>query len=91
MDVVLGGSVFHGWSIRPAHEPRQLFAGVDAQLVERIVDVGFHRMQGKVQLGGDVAVGHALCDEVDDFQLGVGEAVPARFCPRLADNATLYT
>ena len=34
-----------GWSIPPAHELRQLGAGADAQLGERIVDVGFHRMQ----------------------------------------------
>src|ERR1700761_7940114 len=74
-----------GLSIRTAHEPRQLFAGVDAQLGERIVDVGFHRMEGKLQLLGHVAVGHALCDQVDDPQLGVGEAVPAGFYPRLAD------
>ena len=66
-------------------------AGVDAQLGERIVDVGFDRMQGKVLQGGDVAVGRALCDQVDDPQLGVGEAVPAGFCPRLADDATLHT
>jgi hypothetical protein len=39
---------------------------------------------------GDVAVGHALCDQVDDPQLGVGEAVPPRLCPR-ADGATLHT
>ena len=37
------------WSIGPGHELRQLGAGVDAQLGERIVDVVFHRMQGKVQ------------------------------------------
>ena len=80
-----------GWSIGPAHELRQLGAGVDAQLGERIVDVVFHRMEGKVQLRGDVAVGRALCDQVDHLELGVGEAVPARFCPRLADNATLHT
>ena len=66
-------------SIRPADEPRQLAEGVDAQLGDRIADVGFHRMQGKVQLGGDVAVGHALRDQVDHFELGVGETVPARF------------
>src|SRR6185312_831656 len=35
-----------GWSIGPVHELRQLGAGVDAQLGERIVDVVFHRMQG---------------------------------------------
>ena len=77
--------------IRPAHELRQLGAGVDAQLGERIVDMGFHRMQGKVQLRGDGVVGRALGDQVDHLELGVGEAVPARFCPRLADNATLHT
>ena len=48
-------------------------------------------MRGKVELGSDGAVGHALGDEVDDLKLGVGEAVPARFCPRLADNAPLHT
>ena len=80
-----------GWSIGPGHELRQLGAGVDAQLGERIVDVVLHRMERKVQLGGDVAVGHALRDEVDHRELGVGEAVPACFCPRRADNATLYT
>jgi hypothetical protein len=37
------------WSIGPAHELRQLGAGVDAQLGERIVDVVFHRMERKVQ------------------------------------------
>ena len=47
-------------SIGPAHELRQLGAGVDTQLGERIVDVVFHRMEGKVQLRGDVAVGDAL-------------------------------
>jgi hypothetical protein len=44
-----------------------------------------------VQLRGDVAVGRALCDEVDDREFGVGEAVPARFCPRVRDDAPLYT
>ena len=76
-------------SIRPAHELRQLAAGVDAQLGERIADVGFHRMQGKVQLGGDVAVGNALCDQVDDLELGVGQAVPACSAPALRPNADL--
>jgi hypothetical protein len=80
-----------GWSVRPAHGPRQLGAGVDAQLGERIADVGFHRMQGKVQLGGDAAVGRTLRDQVDDLELGVGETVPARFCPRVADDTTLHT
>ena len=80
-----------GWSIRSAHELRQLGAGVDAQLGEHIVDVGFHRMEGKVQLRGDVAVGSTLRDQVDHRELGVGEAVPARFRPRLADDATLHT
>ena len=64
-------------------------AGVDAQLGERIVDVGFHRMQGKVELRGDVAVGRPLCNQVDHLQFGVGETVPARFRPR-ADDATVH-
>src|SRR3984957_11937975 len=80
-----------GWSIRSAHELRQLGAGVDAQLGERIVDVGFHRKQGKVQLLRDRAVRRTLRNQVDDLELGVSEAVPARFYPRLADNATLHT
>ena len=45
---------------------------------------------GEVQLGGDGAVGRALCDEVDDFEFGVGEAVPARFCPRVGDDAPFH-
>src|SRR5271156_339824 len=80
-----------GWSIRSVHEVRQLFAGADAQLGERIVDVGFHRMQGKVQLLRDRAVRRALRDQMHDLELGVSEAVPARFYPRLADNATFHT
>ena len=47
--------------------------------------------RGVEQLGGDVAVGRALCDQVDHREFGVGEAVPARFCPRLADDAPLHT
>ena len=83
------GPMLTDGSIRPAHEPRQLAAGVDAQFGERIADVGFHRVQGKVQPGGDIAVGHALRNQVDDPELGIGEAVPARFRPRLADDAPL--
>src|ERR1700757_4710550 len=48
-------------------------------------------MKGKVQPGGDIAVGRAPCDEVDDLELGVGEAVPARFRPRLTGDAALDT
>src|ERR1700689_2406192 len=80
-----------GWSIRSVHEVRQLGTGADAQFGERIVDVGFHRMQGKVQLLRDRAVRRALRDQMHDLELGVGEAVPARFYPRLADNATFHT
>ena len=80
-----------GWSIRLGHDLCQLGAGVDSQLGERIVDVVFHRMQGKVQLGGDGLVCGALCDQGDHLELGVGEAVPARFGPRLGDNAPLHT
>ena len=36
-------------------------------------------------------VGRTRRDQVDHLELGVGEAVPARFCPRLADDATLHT
>ena len=79
------------WSIGSGYELRQLGAGVDAELGERIVDVVFHRMEGKVQLCGDRLVGGALGDQVDDRELGVGEAVPARFGPRLGDNAPLHT
>ena len=82
------GSVLTGWSIWPGHELRQLGTGVDAQLSQRIVDVGFLRVEGKVQLCGDGLVGRALCDQVDNLELGVGEAVPTRFSPRVADNAT---
>src|ERR1700753_4062065 len=48
-------------------------------------------MKGKVQPGGDIAVGRAPRDQVDDLELGVGEAVPARSRPRLTDDAALNT
>ncbi len=60
------------------------------KLGERIVDVVFHRVQGKVQLRGDRLVGHALGDQVDDRELGVGEAVPARFGPGVAHDTTVH-
>ena len=88
MDVVLGRTRYlTGSSIRPVHELRQLGAGVDAQLGERIVDVGFHRMQGKVQLLRDKAVRRALRDEVDDRELGVSEAVPGDYSTSLLARA----
>ena len=59
-------------------------------LANALCRMGFHRVRRDVQLRGDVAVGRALRDRVDDLNLGVGEAVPARF-RRLADNATLHT
>ena len=74
-----------------AHALAQLDAGADPELGERIAQMGSHGVRGKVQLCGDVAVGRARRDEVDDRELGVGEAVPARFCPRSADNATVHT
>ena len=47
----------------------------------------FHRMRGNVQLLRDRAVGRALGDQIDDREFGIGEAVPARFCPRVRDDA----
>src|ERR1700722_5276526 len=77
--------------VGPTYKLRQLDARVDTELGERIAQIGFHRMRGKVQLLRDRAVRRALRNQVDDLELGVGEAVPARFCPRLADNATFHT
>jgi hypothetical protein len=62
----------------------------DAELGEGIVEMRFHRVRGNVQLLRDPAVGRALCDEVDDRELGIGEAVPARFCPRARDDAPFH-
>ena len=50
----------------------------------------FHRVRGEVQLLRDGAVGRALRDEVDDLELGVGGALPARFCPRVRDDAPFH-
>ena len=77
-------------SISAAHQLRQLGAGGNAQFGKCVVDVGLHRVGGKVQLRGDVAVGRALGDEIDDREFGVGEAVPARFCPRMGDDAPFH-
>src|SRR3984957_3453509 len=77
--------------VGPTYKLRQLDARVDTELGERIAQIGFHRMRGQVQLRGDGAVGDALCDQVDHLELGVGEAVPTRFCSRVADDTTVHT
>jgi len=69
----------------------QLGSGRDAELGEGVVKMRLHGMRGQVQLFRDRAVGRALCDEVDDLELGVGEAVPARFGSRLRDDAPFHT
>jgi len=51
--------------------------------------VVFHRMKGKVQLGGHVAVGRALGDQVDDLKLGVGEAELSFVEPLLESTTAL--
>ena len=48
-------------------------------------------MRGKVQLLRDRAVRRALRDQMHNLDLGGGEAVPARFCPRLADDSPFHT
>ena len=40
-----------------------------------------------MELIGDGAIGRALRDEVDNLEFGIGEAVPARLRPRVADDA----
>src|SRR3954451_16628431 len=75
----------------PAHVLSQLGSGRDAELCEGVVKMRLHGVRGQVQLLRDRAVGRALCDEVDDLELGVGEAVPARFGPRLRDDAPFHT
>ncbi len=77
-------------SISAAHDLRQLGARRDAQFGESVVHVGFHGVGGEVELGGDVAVGRALGDEVDDLEFRVGEAVPTRFCPWVVDDAPFH-
>ena len=52
-----------GRSIEP-RKLRQLFSGGNAQLGERVVDMGFHRMNGQVQLGGNLTVGRATSNLV---------------------------
>jgi hypothetical protein len=74
----------------PPHELHQLGTGIDAQFGECIVDMGFHGGEIKVQLGRDIAVDRALCDEIDDLELGVGKTVPTRLCPRVADDAAFH-
>ena len=69
---------------------RQLARELMPSLANALCTWVFTVCRGKVQLRGGVAVGRALCDQVDDRELGIGEAVPARFCPRLADNATFH-
>ena len=60
-------------------------------LANALWTMGFHRMGGKVQLlwrrsgwSRPRAIRLTTCE------LGVGEAVPARFCPRLRDDAPFH-
>ena len=71
-----------GGVVGVGHEFAQLGAGVYPELGERIVQMGFHRVRRDVQPLCHRPVGNTLRDQVDDLELGVGEAVPARFCPR---------
>ena len=51
MDVALSGpGILTGWSIRPAHDLRQLFAGIDSEFGECVVQMGFDGVGRDVQL-----------------------------------------
>jgi hypothetical protein len=50
----------------------------------------FTVFRGEVQLLRDGAVGCAFGDQMDDREFGIGEAVPARSCPRVRDDAPLH-
>ena len=79
-----------GWSIRPAHELRQLGAGVDAQLGERIVDVGFHRVRERfscVATDWLVAPCAIRLTTVSSESVRLSQPV---FRPRPADNAPFH-
>ena len=69
----------------------QLNAGADPELGERIAQMGSHGVGRDAQLLCHRTVGGTLRNQFDHLELGVGETVPARFRPRLADNATLHT
>ena len=79
------------WSVRAAHELGQLSPRGDAELGEGIVEMAFHCVRGQVQLLRDGAVGRTFGDQMDDREFGVGEAVPARFYPRVRDDAPFHT
>src|ERR1700754_3936962 len=51
--------------------------------------MSFNRVQRKLQLVCDGAVGRSARDDGDNLELRIGEAVPTCFRPRLADNSPL--
>jgi hypothetical protein len=56
---------------------RELEAGVDAELLVHVAEVGADGEGGDVEPIADLAAGQAFGGEGDDLSLGGGEAVPA--------------
>ena len=67
---------------------RQLGARVDAEFGKYVVHVRLDRVKREVQLLRDGAIRRTLRNEVDDLELRIGEAVPARLGARPADHAS---
>ena len=61
------------------HEPRQLYAGTDSGLAERLPQVEVDRVTREVHALRDFAVGEAARDVFGDTALGVGEALPPAY------------
>src|SRR5262245_8070026 len=53
--------------------------------------MGLHRARRDAQLLCNRTVGSTFRNQVHYLELGIGQAVPARFRPRLADDAPLHT
>ena len=62
-------------------QARQLHPRGDANLVEDVLQMGPHRVGGKVQALRDLAVGEALGDEAYDAELGAADGLPAQLGP----------
>src|SRR5438093_162588 len=56
----------------------ELGAGVEVELAEDAVDVGFDGADGEYEAFGDIAVGEAAGDELGDLGLPAGELLAAR-------------
>jgi hypothetical protein len=62
---------------------REFDPGPDAEFGEDVAQVRVHRVRGDIKPLGDLTVGRALGNQLDNRELGGGQFRPVRRCPVL--------